>query len=190
MHRLFRQDIDQFGHMFADGALPVFIEGCRKPNRRAIGQRTKAGIEMIKARIDKFDRDNKTTKHLGNGAMRLDIGAKLVPAKKCVAAEESVAFAFEVEIIGQPRDFVAMFFHPARKMRRFAGALFVPEIARNESATDGQPCVGCENHVGKLWLRRQPNGSGNPISRASRAILSIASGRAPPPRRGRGSSRD
>src|SRR5882724_13537223 len=120
MRRLLRQDSDQFGHMFADGTLPVFIAGCRKPNRPAIGQRAKAGIEMIKARIDKFDRDNKTTEHLRNSAMRLDIGPKLVPAKKCVAVEESVAFTFEVEIVGQPRDLVAMFFHPARKMRRFA----------------------------------------------------------------------
>src|SRR5438093_13431115 len=103
MHRLFRQDIDQFGHMFADGALPVFIEGFRKPDRRAIGQRTKAGVQMIKARIDKFYRDNKTTEQLRNGAMRLDVGTKLVPAKKYVVAEEGIAFAFEVEILGQPK---------------------------------------------------------------------------------------
>src|SRR4029450_1907303 len=47
-----------------------------------------------------------------------------------------------------------MFFHPARKMRRFTGGFLVSEIARNESASDGQPRVGCENQGGKVWLRR------------------------------------
>src|SRR4029450_5222690 len=47
-----------------------------------------------------------------------------------------------------------MFFHPARKMRRFTGAFLVSEIARNESATGGEARGGCENHVGNVWLRR------------------------------------
>ena len=64
----------------------------------------------------------------------LNVGAKFVAAEKYVAAEERVAFPFEKEILRQPDDFVAVFFHPAREMRRFAGAFFVPEIARNEIA--------------------------------------------------------
>ena len=47
-----------------------------------------------------------------------------------------------------------MFFHPACKMRRLIRALFMPEITRNEFATNGETGVGRENHVGKLWLRR------------------------------------
>ena len=102
MHRLFRQNIDQFGHVFADRALPVVIEGCRKPNRCAIRQRAKTGVEMIKARIDELDRDDQAAKHVCNGAMRLNVGTKLVPAKKQVPTEERIAFAFEVKVIGQP----------------------------------------------------------------------------------------
>ncbi len=55
VHRFFRHNIDQFLHVLADGALAVFVKGRRKPNGRAIGQRTKASIEMVKTRIDKFD---------------------------------------------------------------------------------------------------------------------------------------
>src|SRR5712691_8394747 len=154
MHRLFRQDIDQFGHMFADCALPVFIEGRGEPNGGPIWQRTKASVEMIEPRIDKLDRDNKTTKHVRNRPMRLNIGTKFVAAKERITAKERIAFAFEVEIIGQPGDFVTVFFHPAGKMRRFARALLVPEITWNEFATNRESRVGRENHVRKLWLRR------------------------------------
>ena len=47
-----------------------------------------------------------------------------------------------------------MFFHPARKMRRFTSAFLVPEITRNEFATDGESGVGRENHVREFWLGR------------------------------------
>src|SRR5439155_14719567 len=154
MHRLFRQDIDQFGYMFADRAPPIFVEGRRKPNCSPIGQRAKARVEMIKTWINKFHRDDEATEHVRNGPMRLNIGAKLVAAKKHVAAEEGISLAFEVEIVGQPANFIAMFFHPARKMRRFASTLPVAEIARNEFAANREPGVGRENHVGKFSLRR------------------------------------
>src|SRR5436190_7497827 len=140
--------------MFADGALAVFVECSWKPNRRTIGQRTKAGIEMIKARIDKLDRDDKAAKHVCDGAMRLDVRTKLIPAKECVTAKESIALALEVKILWQPRDFVTVLFHPASEMRRFAGALFVPEIARDKLLSNSKPGVGRENHVGKFRLRR------------------------------------
>ena len=68
--------------MIADGALAVFVERRRKPDRAAIGQRTEAGIEMIKARIDQFDRDDETAQHIRDRAMRLDVGAKFVTAEQ------------------------------------------------------------------------------------------------------------
>jgi len=54
MHRLFRCDVDQIGNVLANGVLTVFIEGSGKPNRRAVGQRAKTSVEMIKARIDQL----------------------------------------------------------------------------------------------------------------------------------------
>ncbi len=54
-NRFFRGNIDQVSYMLADCPLAVFIECSRKPDGRAIGQRAKTGIEMLKARIDKFD---------------------------------------------------------------------------------------------------------------------------------------
>ena len=55
MHRLFRDDIDQIGNVFANGVLPVFVECSGTPKGRAVWQRTKTSVEMIKAWIDKFD---------------------------------------------------------------------------------------------------------------------------------------
>ena len=86
--------------------------------------------------------------------MRLDVGAKFVAAKEHVAAEERIAFAFEVKIFRQPGHFVAMLFHPFGKERLFTGAFFVAEITGDEFAADGQSGVGGENHVGKPWLWR------------------------------------
>src|ERR1700719_4729120 len=54
MHCLVWRDVDQIGNVFANGVLTVFVEGSGKPNGRAVGQRTKTSVEMIKARIDKF----------------------------------------------------------------------------------------------------------------------------------------
>ena len=55
MDRFFLFDFDQLAYVFSNGALAVFVERRRKPNGRAIGQRTKTSIEMVKTRIDKFN---------------------------------------------------------------------------------------------------------------------------------------
>src|SRR5882724_5545244 len=154
MHRLLRCDVDQIGNVLANGVLAVFIESSGKPNRRAVGQRAKASVEMIKTRIDKFHRDDETAEHLRDRAMRFDVGPEFVTAKKCVADEKCIAFAFEIKIIGQPGDLEAALFHPAGKMRRLAGALFVPKIAWDKLFAHSESGVGGENHVRQLWLRR------------------------------------
>ena len=56
---------------------------------------------MIKARIDKFDRDDEAAKHFRDHAMRLDVAAEFVAAKKNVASKERVPFAFEIQIFRQ-----------------------------------------------------------------------------------------
>src|SRR5204863_16257 len=73
MHCLLRCDVDQIGNVLANGVLTVFIESSGKPNRRAIGQRAKTSVEMIKARIDQLRRDDETAEHLGDRARRLDL---------------------------------------------------------------------------------------------------------------------
>src|SRR5712692_11848397 len=140
--------------MFSDGALAVFVECVRKPNGCAVGQRTKASIEVIKARIDKLDGDDETAQHIGDRAVRFDVRTKFVAAKKRVTAKKGITFAFEIKILWQPRNLVAVFFHPARKMRRFSSSLFVSKIARYEFFPNSEPSVGGKNHIGKLWLRR------------------------------------
>ena len=82
--------------MSADGALAIFIERRGEPHCATVGQRTKAGIEVIEARIDQLDRNDKAAKHVGDGAMRLDIAAKFVTAKESVAAEERISFTLEI----------------------------------------------------------------------------------------------
>src|SRR5437868_14598931 len=97
--------------------------------------------------------------------MRLDVGSEFVTAKKCVADEKCIAFAFEIKIIGQPGDLEAALFHPAGKMRRLAGALFVPKIAWNKLFAHSESGVGGENHVRQLWLRREELKSSTPIGK-------------------------
>ena len=109
---------------------------------------------MIKARIDKFNRDDQATQHVGDGAMRLDVGTEFVAAEKRIAAKERIAFAFEKKITRQPGHFVTVLFHPFREKRRFAGAFFVAKIARDKFLSDRESGVRGENHVGQLWLRR------------------------------------
>jgi hypothetical protein len=55
MHRFLRCDVDQIGNVLTNGVLTVFIERSGKPNRRAVGQRAKTGVEMIKTRIDQLN---------------------------------------------------------------------------------------------------------------------------------------
>ena len=100
MHCLLRYDVDQIGNMFANGVLTVFVERRGKPSGRAVRQGAKTSVEMIKARINKFHRDNEAAEHLCDRAMRFDVGPEFVAAKKCVAGEKRVAFAFEIEIVG------------------------------------------------------------------------------------------
>src|SRR5207302_9669769 len=107
MHCLLRCDVDQIGNVLANGVLTVFIESSGKPNRRAIGQRAKTSVEMIKARIDQLRRDDETAEHLRDRATRLDAGTELVTAQKHVPSKKRVAFAFEIAIVGQRGDLAA-----------------------------------------------------------------------------------
>src|SRR5262249_54006562 len=124
-----------------------------EPKRNAIRQWAKAGIKMIKARINQLHGDSKRTEHFCYRAVRLNVGTKLVAAKKDVAAKERVAFAFEVKLLGKPTYFITALLHPFGKERLFTGALFVAEITGDEFATDSQSRIGGENHVGqsRLW---------------------------------------
>src|SRR6478735_3698657 len=154
MRRLFFDHIDQAWDVIADGALAVFIESGREPNGAAIGERTEASIDVIKARIDQLDRNHQTVQDIRDAAMRADIGAKFVAAKKRVTGKERVTFSLKKLIVRQPDNFVAVLFHPLRKKRRFPGPLFVPKITRDEFSADGQPGVGGKDHVGQLRLWR------------------------------------
>src|SRR5262249_47759467 len=108
----------------------------------------------IKARIDQFHRDYETAKDVCHGAMRLNVGAKFVTTKECIAAKESVAFALEIKIFRQPTHFISSLFHPFPEERLLAGALFVTEITGDEFVSNRQSGVGGENHVGKSGLGR------------------------------------
>src|SRR6266404_7802253 len=134
--------------MAANGALAVFIKGRREPDRAIVGQRTKAGIEVIKTWIDQLDRDDKTSKHVRDGTVGLDIAAKFVTAKESIATEECVPFSLEIQFLRQPENFISARLHPVREMRRFAGPFLVPKIARDKLPANGQPGVGRKNHIG------------------------------------------
>src|SRR2546423_13712242 len=136
MDGLFFGNVDQVAQVFTDRALAVFVERIWKPERAAVGQRAEASIDVIEPRIDQLDRDDEATEQIRDSAMGIYVGPEFVAAEQNIAAEEGVALAFEIKVLRQPDDFVAMLFHPARKMRRFAGAFFVPEIARDKTATD------------------------------------------------------
>src|SRR5215471_49305 len=86
--------------------------------------------------------------------MRLNVRAKLVAAKKHVAAKERVAFTLEIKVLRQPIHLVTVVLHPLGKERLFPGAFLVAEITRDEFAADSQPGIGGENHIGQSRLRR------------------------------------
>ena len=81
--------------------------------------------------------------------MRLNVRAEFVAAKKCVAAEKRVTLALKEEIARQPLHFIAVFFHPLREKRRFAGAFFVAagdrgRMVRILSVRASDWCSSCE----------------------------------------------
>src|SRR5205085_1401938 len=86
--------------------------------------------------------------------MRFDVGTKFVTAKEHIGTKKRVAFAFEIIIIWQPGNLVAAFFHPRRKMRRFASPFFVAKVTRNKCFADGESSVGGKNHVRQFRLWR------------------------------------
>src|SRR3979409_1313484 len=86
--------------------------------------------------------------------MRFDVGPEFIAAKTGVGGKKGITFAFEVRIIGQPEDLETAFFHPAGKMRRFAGAFFMPKITWDKLFSDSESGVGGKNHVRQVWLRR------------------------------------
>jgi hypothetical protein len=82
--------------MIANRPLAIFVKSSRKPHRPAISQRTETGVDVIKARIDQFDGNNQAPEHVGDCAMRIDIGSEFVAAKQRVAGEERIALAFKI----------------------------------------------------------------------------------------------
>src|SRR5205814_582804 len=87
MDSFFRRNVDQVAEMIADRALAVFVERVGKPKRATVRQRTEAGIDVIKTRIDQFHRDHETAEDVRDGAMRVNVGPKFVATEKHVAAE-------------------------------------------------------------------------------------------------------
>jgi len=81
MDRFFFGHVNQIAQMLANRALAVFIECLREPERAAIGQRAEAGIDVIEARIDKLDRNDKTSEQVRDGPMLIDVGSEFVAAE-------------------------------------------------------------------------------------------------------------
>ena len=88
--------------------------------------------------------------------MRIDVGSELVAAEKCVAAEQSVAFAFEVKSLRKPDDFVALFFHPCAK-KAPPGPFLVSKITGNKLLPTVSPALAVKTMSGKRgcgWTRK------------------------------------
>src|SRR5438105_5440409 len=154
MLRLFFIDIDELVYVSTNGALAVFIEGRGEPDCASVGQRTKTGIEMIKTRIDQLDGNDKASKQVGDGTVGLDIATKFVTAKESISTEERIAFSLEIQLLGQPQNFISPRFHPAGEMRCFASPFLVAKIARDKLPANREPGVCRKNHVGQFRLGR------------------------------------
>src|SRR5215471_20590838 len=150
--------------MIANRSLPVFVECCWKPDRPAIAQRAKAGVDVIEAWIDKLDRDDQAVENLSDAAVRTYVSAKLVAAKKRITGKKRVPFAFKELIVRQPNHFVTVLLHPVRKVRGFRRTFLVPEVARNKFLSDSEAGIGGEDHIRQLWPGRHEM---NPITKAA-----------------------
>ena len=115
--------------------------------------------------------------HVSDGAMRLDVGAEFVTAEKRVAAEERVAFAFEIKILRQPDHFVTVFFHPAGKMRRFTGAFLCRKLLGINLFPTVSPAFAVKTMSGNLGCGGDEMNLASKLGQASRAVLSIVSAR-------------
>src|ERR1051325_1890133 len=92
--------------MLADRCFPILVEGLRVPYGRIVGKRAEAGIQVIKPRVYKLDRNHQAAEMPPEPLMGLDIRAKMIPAKEHIAAEERIAFALEKEVFRRSRHFV------------------------------------------------------------------------------------
>ena len=135
-------------------------EGGRVVEHLAAAQRAEAGVEVVEPGIDQLYRDDETAKHFRNRAMRLNVAAELVTAKKCIARKESVAFAFEIQIVRQPKNLITVLFHPTHEIRRFTGSFLVAALERHpglagtlvEIARQGKldPVIGRDEEIRRV----------------------------------------
>src|SRR5437762_12684545 len=91
--------VEELVNRSPNGELTVLVEGIWKPERASIRQRTKASIEMTKARVHQLDGYNQTAQQFADRAMRLDVAAELVSANESFAAKQWIAFALEIQIV-------------------------------------------------------------------------------------------
>src|ERR1043166_7899765 len=86
--------------------------------------------------------------------MAANIGAIPIAAEKHFTAKQRIPFALEVEIIGQRHRLVTMLKKPFLKELLLALPLGKTKFAGNEFLPAYKACIGGENHIRQLRLRR------------------------------------
>src|SRR5882724_12095062 len=145
LHCLLRRGFHQAAHMVANRPLAVLVESAWIPQRAAIRQRTKAGVEVIEPVLNQFDGNNQAAKDFAKALMRADVRPKPVAAKQHLPAKQRVPFALEIEPLRQLFQLIAARAEPFLEMLLLATALGEAKIAADEFVARHQARVRREN---------------------------------------------
>ncbi len=149
-------DLDQFLDVFADCALAVVVERGWVPDRFSISEGAEAGVEVIVAGIDKFDRYHAATEHAANLLVTGGVASHAVASIERIATEERIAGSFEAEVSWDIDDFKTIFSQPASVVRLFALPLTMAETREKRLLPVDHRGVGREYEVGQT-VTRAPN---------------------------------
>ena len=140
-----RGDLDGVGEEVEQPRARLVAECRRVVGDGGVVEHRQRGVEMIEARVDEFEADNRHPDGRGDLVVRPAVGAKTIARQHDRADDEQVALT----LVDVPRlgGVVAVAAHPLGVGGGFACALRVGEPGDDGLAVDQQAAVGGVHHV-------------------------------------------
>ena len=119
-------------------------------HQEAVGQRTKARIDVIEAFIRQAYRHHLDVEIAGDFFVCLDLGAKPVtgPYPGAAAIEQAVSRSFKPDLLVQSQQVVAVLTEPVLEEHLFRAPFMRHEMACNRLVAVDDTGVGGKHHVG------------------------------------------